>query len=298
MTAAIETVALTKRYGRRVALSECTLSIPTGRIVGLVGPNGAGKTTLLHLAVGLLRPGSGSISVLGRSPADGSHQLGRVGFVAQSTPLYAGMSVRDHLRFGAWTNPSWDDALATERVQHLGLDLGQKAGTLSGGQRAQLALTLAMAKRPELLVLDEPVASLDPLARREFLQALMGFVAEHGVSVVLSSHLVADLERVCDHVVVLVASRVQVAGDIEDLLATHHRVSAPRQERLHLPTDWEVVERRGTERQTSLVVRHDGPILDPIWTVEELDLEDLVLAYMGGKADSRNGVPNLVGAVQ
>ncbi len=227
MSAAIETVGLTKRYGRRVALSDCTLSVPTGKVVGLVGPNGAGKTTLLHLAVGLLEPSAGRITVLGGTPAAGAEQLGRVGFVAQNTPVYASMSVADHLRFGGWVNPTWDQALAEQRIEQLGLDPRQKAGTLSGGQRAQLALTLAIAKRPELLILDEPVASLDPLARREFLQALMAIVVEHDVSVVLSSHLVADLERVCDYLVVLVASRVQVAGEIDELLASHHRLCAP-----------------------------------------------------------------------
>lgn len=295
MTTAIETKGLTKRYGRRIALSECTLSIPTGKVVGLVGPNGAGKTTLLHLAVGLLEPSGGTVAVLGHAPAEGAEQLGRVGFVAQSTPLYAGMSVAEHLRFGGWANPTWDQALAHRRVEQLGLDPRQKAGTLSGGQRAQLALTLAIAKRPELLVLDEPVASLDPLARREFLQALMGVVAEQDMSVVLSSHLVADLERVCDYLVVLVASKVQVAGEIDQLLATHHRLSGARRDGLRLPTDWEVIEQRGTDRQSTLVVRHDGPVLDPAWSVEQLDLEDLVLTYMGRSAGRSALAPKLVG---
>jgi ABC-2 type transport system ATP-binding protein len=295
VTSAIETAGLTKRYGRRAALSECTLSIPTGKVVGLVGPNGAGKTTLLHLAVGLLEPSVGSVKVLGHTPADGPEQLGRVGFVAQNTPLYASMSVADHLRLGGWVNPTWDQALAEQRIDHLGLDLGQKAGTLSGGQRAQLALTLGIAKRPELLILDEPVASLDPLARREFLQALMAIVVEHGVSVVLSSHLVADLERVCDYLVVLVASRVQVAGEIEALFASHHRLSAPRREGLRLPSSWEVIERSDTERQSTLIVRHDEPIHDPSWTVGQLDLEDLVLAYMSRAAGNRAPSPTLVG---
>ncbi|MGH9092436.1 MAG: ABC transporter ATP-binding protein [Acidimicrobiales bacterium] len=298
MTAAIETAGLTKRYGRRVALSECTLSIPGGKIVGLVGPNGAGKTTLLHLAVGLLEPSAGRIEVLGHRPADGPDQLARVGFVAQNTPLYAAMSVADHLHLGSWVNPTWDQALAEQRITHLGLDPRQKAGTLSGGQRAQLALTLAIAKRPELLILDEPVASLDPLARREFLQALMAIVVEHGVSVVLSSHLVADLERVCDYLVVLVASRVQVAGEIDALLAAHHRLSAPRRNGLRLPTDWEVIERSDAERQSTLVIRHDEPIFDPAWTVEQLDLEDLVLAYMSRATGNGAQSPTLVGAVR
>jgi ABC-2 type transport system ATP-binding protein len=289
VTEAIETSGLTKRYGRRTALWECTLSIPAGKVVGLVGPNGAGKTTLLHLAVGLLEPSAGRIEVLGHRPAEDAEQLARVGFVAQNTPLYASMSVSEHLDLGAWLNPSWDESLARQRIEHLELDMAQKAGTLSGGQRAQLALTLAIAKRPELLILDEPVASLDPLARRQFLQALMGTVTEHGVSVLLSSHLVADLERVCDYLVVLVASRVQVAGDIDDLLSTHHRLTGPRRDGLRPPSDWEVIAESATERQSTLVVRHESPVLDPAWTIDELGLEDLVLAYMGRAATNGRG---------
>ncbi len=206
MTTVLEAAGLGKQYGRRWALQDCSFKVPEGKVVGLVGPNGAGKTTLLHLAVGLLAPTAGTISVLGERAGDDPTQLGRVGFVAQDTPLYGGLSVAKHLRMGAFLNPSWDDELAQSRIEQLGLDPRQRAGSLSGGQRAQLALTLATAKRPELLLLDEPVASLDPLARREFLQGLMEVVAKHEVSVVLSSHLVADLERVCDYLVVLVAS--------------------------------------------------------------------------------------------
>src|SRR5579862_18608 len=228
MTIAIEARGLGKQYGRRWALTDCTLTVPAGHVVGLVGPNGAGKTTLLGLATGMLAPSAGTIEVLGGRPGSGRAQLARVGYLAQGAPVYAGLSVADHLRLGARLNPGWDAGLARSRVERLDLDPGQKAGTLSGGQRAQLALTLAIAKRPELLVLDEPVASLDPLARREFLQDLMEVVVEQGVSVVLSSHLVADLERVCDYLVVLVGSRVQVAGEIDALLATHRRLSGPR----------------------------------------------------------------------
>ena len=264
--------------------ADCTLDIPAGRVVGLVGPNGAGKTTLLNLAVGLLTPTAGTIEVLGGRPAADPAQLARVGFVAQDTPTYAGLSVDDHLRLGARLNPRWDDALARERIERLGLDPSHRAGKLSGGQRAQLALTLGIAKRPELLILDEPVASLDPLARREFLQDLMEAVAEHELSVVLSSHLVSDLERVCDYLIVLVDSRVQLAGDIDKLLATHHRLTGPRREPATLPADQHVISASHTDRQTTLLVRTDAPIHDPAWTVGELGLEDLVLAYMGQPA--------------
>jgi ABC-2 type transport system ATP-binding protein len=216
---------LGKRYRRRWALSGCSLEIPAGRVVGLVGPNGAGKTTLLHLAAGLIAPTTGTIEVLGGAPGGGPVQLGRVGFVAQDTPVYRGLSVAGHLRMGALMNPAWDADLARRRIGQLGIDPRQPAGRLSGGQRAQLALTLAVAKRPELLILDEPVASLDPLARREFLRSLAGTVAGHGTSVVLSSHLVADLELICDYLVVLVASRIRLAGDIATLLAAERRLT-------------------------------------------------------------------------
>jgi ABC-2 type transport system ATP-binding protein len=216
------------RYRRRWALTDCTLSIPSGRVVGLVGPNGAGKTTLLNIAVGQLTPTCGHIDVLGTPPARGPAELARVGFMAQQTPIYSALSVADHLRMGAHLNPGWDHQLAEDRIARVGLDPVQRAGKLSSGQQAQLALTVAVAKRPELLVLDEPVASLDPLARREFLQSLMEVVADQGVTVVLSSHLIADLERVCDHLIILVASRVRLAGDVDQLLATHHLLTGPR----------------------------------------------------------------------
>jgi ABC-2 type transport system ATP-binding protein len=280
MTAVLDANGLGKRYRQRWALRDCTLQVPAGRVVGLVGPNGAGKTTLLQLAVGLLQPSAGQIAVLGGAPAESPEQLGRVGFVAQDTPVYSALSVGEHLQLGSWLNPRFDAAAADRRIDQLGLDRSQRAGKLSGGQRAQLALTLALAKRPELLILDEPVASLDPLARHEFLQHLMESVAEHEVSVVLSSHLVADVERVCDYVIVLAGSRVQVAGDVEDLLANHHRLTGPRRDVGQLPSDQEVIEASHTDRQTTLLVRTSRPILDPAWTVEQVGLEDLVLAYM------------------
>ena len=284
MTAVLETQGLGKRYRRLWALSDCTLSIPAGHIVGLVGPNGAGKTTLLNLAAGLLAPTTGTIEVLGGPAPVSPAELARVGFLAQDSPVYAGLPVADHLALGARLNPRWDEELARGRIDRLDLDLGQKAGKLSGGQRAQLALTLAIAKRPELLLLDEPVASLDPLARREFLQDLMEAVAEQGLSVVLSSHLVADLERVCDYLIVLVGSRVRVAGPVEDLLATHHLLSGPRRDPDTLPAGQQVISASHTDRQTTLLVRTSDPVLDPAWTVSEVGLEDLVLAYMSQAA--------------
>jgi ABC-2 type transport system ATP-binding protein len=284
MTAVIETRGLGKRYRRLWALSECTLSVPAGHVVGLVGPNGAGKTTLLSLATGMLAPTAGTIEVLGGRPAGGPAQLARVGYLAQNAPVYAGLSVADHLRLGAHLNPAFDAGLARGRIERLDLDLSQKAGTLSGGQRAQLALTLAVAKRPELLILDEPVASLDPLARREFLQDLMEATAEQGLSVVLSSHLVGDLERVCDYLIVLVGSRVRLAGPVEELLACHRLLSGPRRDPGSLPDGMRVISASHTDVQSTLLVRTSGPVLDPAWMVSEVALEDLVLAYMSQAA--------------
>jgi ABC-2 type transport system ATP-binding protein len=293
VTAVLRARGLGKSYGRRWALSDCTLDVPAGRVVGLVGPNGAGKSTLLNLAVGMLRPTSGTIEVLGGLPGADPAQLAKVGFVAQDTPTYAGLSIEEHLRLGARLNPGWDDGLARDRIRKLGLDVGQRAGKLSGGQRAQLALTLGVAKRPELLILDEPVSSLDPLARREFLQDLMEAVAEHDLSVVLSSHLVSDVERVCDHLIVLVASRVQLAGDLDALLATHHLLTGARRDPATLPADQQVISASHTDRQTTLLVRTDAPIHDPAWTVAQLSLEDLVLAYMGQSAANHDQRPVL-----
>jgi ABC-2 type transport system ATP-binding protein len=292
MTAVLETEGLTKRYGRQRALSDCTLHIPPGRVVGLVGPNGAGKTTLLQLAVGLLTPTAGRIEVLGGQPGSGPDQLAKVGFVAQDTPTYANLTVADHLRLGAHLNPRWDDEVARIRIERLGLDPARPAGKLSGGQRAQLALTLAVAKRPELLVLDEPVARLDPLARREFLQNLMEFTADSGAGVILSSHLVADLERVCDYLIVLADSRVLLAGDVDELLATHPRLVGLRQDPEMLPPAAEVIQASHTDRQSTLIVRNTGPIDEAMWNAERLDLEDLVLAYMArATPDHRAAVP-------
>ena len=280
MTAVIETQGVGRRYRGLWALKDCMLSIPAGHVVGLVGPNGAGKTTLLNLATGMLAPTAGTIEVLGGRPAAGPAQLAKVGYLAQGAPVYVELSVADHLRLGAHLNRGWDPVLAHDRIERLALDIGQKAGTLSAGQRAQLALTVAVAKRPQLLILDEPVASLDPLARREFLKDLMESVAEQGLSVVLSSHLISDLERVCDYLIVLVASRVRVAGPVDELLATHHLLSGPRRGPGTLPAGQHVISASHTDRQTTLLVRTNDEVLDPAWTAAEVGLEDLVLAYM------------------
>jgi ABC-2 type transport system ATP-binding protein len=276
MTAALRARGLGRRFGRHRALSDCTLDVPAGRVVGLVGPNGAGKTTLLSLAAGLLTPTSGTIEVCGGRPAAGPAQLAKVGFVAQDTPVYARLTVAEHLRLGARLNPGWDARLAAGRIQRLGVPPGRRAGDLSGGQRAQLALTLAIAKRPELLILDEPVASLDPLARREFLQELSETAG--GLSVLHSSHLVSDMERVCDYLIVLVASRVRVAGEVGELLAGHHLLTGPGT--AAVPHGPHVVSVHRTDRVTTVLVRAGAAPEDPAWSVGPAGLEDLVLGYM------------------
>lgn len=278
MSAVVRAEAVTKRYGARVALDDCTLELPEGQVIGLVGPNGAGKSTLLGMICGFVKPTSGTVTVLGDPPTARS-QLPRVGYVAQDTPLYAHLSVADHLRLGARLNPGWDAGLADARVRALGLDASHKAGALSGGQRAQLALTIAAAKRPRLLVFDEPVAALDPLTRREFLQGLMELVAELEVSVILSSHLLGDLERVCDHLVLLIAGRVRLAGEITDLLDSHHRLTGPRGT-FDTEPDVEIVHESHAGRQRTLVVRTSDPTFRDLHGAEPLELEEIVLAHM------------------
>jgi ABC-2 type transport system ATP-binding protein len=279
---ALQADGLGRRYGAKWALSDCTLEIPEGTVTALVGPNGAGKTTLLQMAIGLLRPSAGELRVLGHDPlTDVRELLPRVGFVAQEHPLHRSFSLADTLELGRRLNPRWDAALARERVARLGLDLEQKVGKLSGGQQAQVALTLALAKRPELLLLDEPVASLDPLARREFLSTLMEAVAEAGVTIVLSSHIVADLERVCDHLVILNRSRTVLAGDIEDIVARHRLLTGPRSDPATVARVHQVIRESHTARQTSLLVRANGHVYDAVWEQHPVDLEEIVLAYLG-----------------
>jgi ABC-2 type transport system ATP-binding protein len=281
----VETEALGKRFGSHWALRDCTLSLPAGSVTALIGPNGAGKTTLLHLLIGLSEPTAGEVRVLGRSPRDDAADvLPQVGFVAQDHPLYRGFTLAELLKVGRKLNPGWDDALATRRVERLGLPLRKTVGTLSGGQQAQIARTLALAKRPALLVLDEPVASLDPLARREFLQGLMEAVAGEGLTVVLSSHIVAELERVCDHLVILASGGVQLEGPIEELLASHRLLTGPRRDAPTVARIEKVVQATHTERQTTLLVRTDRPLADPSWQVAEVGLEEVVLAYLGLQA--------------
>jgi ABC-2 type transport system ATP-binding protein len=292
MSNPLETTQLSKRYGRTWALQDCTLTLPAGRVAALVGPNGAGKTTLLHLSAGLLEPTAGSVQVFEQSPLrQPKETLPRVGFLAQDHPLYPSFTVADLLTFGRKLNPGWDDTLARARIDKLGIPLDRRAGKLSGGQQAQVALVLALAKRPELLLLDEPLASLDPLARRDFLRMLMDAVAESGMSVLLSSHIIGDLERVCDYLIILSAARVQLAGDIQEIVRTHKRLVGPRQDQAAVASVHTLIEASHTARQTTLLVRTHGPILDPSWEIQEASLEDIVLAYLGQQVTERVPLP-------
>jgi len=281
---AVDTSGLSKRYGKVSALADCTVSVPEGRICALIGPNGAGKTTLLRLLAGLARPTGGQVTVNGSTPRQDPAFLASIGFLAQEIPLYRRLSPEDHIRAGAHLNPRWDAESVRERLTSLKIPLDRAVGKLSGGQRAQVALALTLAKQPRLLLLDEPVAALDPLARRNFLGLLADAVAAGGLTVVLSSHLVADLERVCDHLIMLASSRVQLCGDIEDLLAEHQILVGPSKDTTVIERSHQVVQITRTPRQTTLLVRLSGPLVDPAFQASDVSLEELVLAYMGQDA--------------
>ena len=283
MNDAVVAHGLTKRYGKTIALDRCSFAIPAHTIVALVGPNGAGKSTLLHCAIGLVHPTDGTITVLG-GPA-GDRTLPRVGFVAQDAPLYRDFTANELLTMGNKLNREFDLSFARARLVDVGIPFDRRMDRLSGGQRAQVALCLALAKRPGLLLLDEPLASLDPLARREFLSALMDAVAEEPMTVVLSSHLIADLERVCDHLMVLRSGQVQTFGATDELLATHKMlIGPPHRRRPKLAGVERIVSASKAERQVQLLVRTSGDIVDPAWDQYDVSLEDVVLAYLAERA--------------
>ncbi len=280
------------------ALQDCSLEVPRGRVTALVGPNGAGKTTLLRLLVGLAAPSTGAAMVLGAVPEQTEEFLSRIGYLAQDVPLYTRLSTDDHLALGARLNRRWDAEGARGRLLGLRVPLDRPVSTLSGGQRAQVGLGLALAKRPRVLLLDEPVAALDPLARREFLASLTEAVAEGDLSVILSSHLLHDLERVCDHVIMLASARTQLCADIDSVLATHRILVGPRLNLADVARNLDVIKATQTERQTRLLVRIEGPVLDPRWDVDEVGLEDIILAYMGHHEASTAGPLSSIGAHQ
>jgi ABC-2 type transport system ATP-binding protein len=278
----IEASGLCKRYGRTWALRECTLAIPAGHVVALVGPNGAGKTTLLNLAVGLTAPSAGGVTVLGGWPTGSAAALDGIAFVAQDTPMYKNLSVVDMLHLTRNLNRQFDRHYAESRLDELGIPLKRKAGRLSGGQQAQLALTLALARRPQLLLLDEPVAMLDPIARHDFMATVLTAMADDGVSVVLSSHVLAELERVADYLVLISRGRVQVAGEVDDLLATHRMLTGPAAEAATY-TGRPVVHLSRGEVQAHMLVQSTAA--DPVpqaWEAHPVSLEELALAYLRG----------------
>ena len=282
MTPAIQMSDLGKRYGKQWALRDCSLTIPQGTVAALVGPNGAGKTTMIQLAVRLIEPTSGAIRVFGESPrVNSAATLAKIGYVAQDHPLYRRFSVADMLTMGRKLNPRWDDDLAKKRLARLGIPLDKRTSRLSGGQQAQVALVLALAKRPSVVILDEPLASLDPLARREVLQTLMDAAAEDGLTILLSSHILGDIERVCDFLVILAGGRLQLAGEIERVVQTHKLLIGPRSDPAAVARVHNVVQARDTERQTSLLVRANGHLFDASWQVHEVPLEEIVLGYLG-----------------
>jgi ABC-2 type transport system ATP-binding protein len=276
----IETSGLGKRYGSTWALRECMLAIPAGHVVALVGPNGAGKSTLLNLAVGLAEPSAGVVTVLGGLPPGFPAALDGIAFVAQDTPVYKNLPAADMLHLTRNLNRRFDQAYARARLAELGIPLKRKAGRLSGGQQAQLALTLALARRPRLLVLDEPVAMLDPIARHDFMASVLTAAADDGVSVLLSSHVLAELERVADYLILLSRGRVQVAGEVDGLLASHRLLTGPAAE-ADKYAERPVVHARRAQAQAHLLVRAtaDDPV-PPGWEAHPVDLEELAMAYL------------------
>ena len=292
----VESHDLGRRYGGTWALRECSLTIPAGHLTALVGPNGAGKTTLLNLVMGLSTPSAGELTVLGGLRPGSLPALDGIGFVAQDTPVYRGFSVGDMVHLTRSLNRSFDSAFALRRLGDLGIDQRKRAGQLSGGQRAQLALTLALARHPRLLVLDEPTAALDPLARHDFMATVMAAMADDGVSVVLSSHLLAELERVTDHLVLMCGGRVCLDGPVDDLLAAHRFVTTRSGPAPSSPR-WEVVESSVAGAQTHQLVRLDSPESGPPPGSDSraVGVEELAMAYLRTGSDA---APVLEGALR
>ncbi|MEV6232606.1 ABC transporter ATP-binding protein [Saccharopolyspora shandongensis] len=281
---AMTATGLGKRYGRKWGLRNCSLQVPAGRVVGLVGPNGAGKSTLLNLMVGLLAPTEGELTLLGERVGPGT-VLDRVAYLDQEHSLYRNFKVREMLKAGRMLNKRWDEQIALDRLAELNIPLESRIGGLSGGQRAQVALAVALAKKPELLILDEPVASLDPLARRELMSVLMETKADWDCTVVLSSHVVSELERLCDHLIVLDHGQVKLAEDIDDLLEQHHVLTGPAG--AVAGVTGEVVHREERGDRVSLLVRGNPPAAGSSWDVQRVDLETLVMHYLTAAAPPR-----------
>ncbi|MFJ1750878.1 ABC transporter ATP-binding protein [Streptomyces sp. NPDC088116] len=277
---AIEATGLGKRYetrGRRRescwALSDCSFRLPVGRVCALVGPNGAGKSTLLALAAGLLPPTEGSLRILG---TDQGSARARLAYVAQDKPLYPQLTVGETLRMGSELNPgSWDAETAEQIVEDGMLDHGCRIRTLSGGQRTRIALALALGKRPELLLLDEPMADLDPLARQQLMGIVLAGAAEHNTTVVISSHVLTELEDACDFLLLVDGGQVRLGGEIDDLIDAHRLVTGPVRDL----SPHTVVESRATGRGLTSLIRPEGP-LDDGWQTDAPSLEELLLAHL------------------
>jgi ABC-2 type transport system ATP-binding protein len=282
---AVETIGLGRRYRRMWGLRDCSFALPQGRVAALVGPNGAGKSTLLRMLAGVNAPSEGVVTVLGKSPrTQTADALSRTAYLDQDRPLYKDFRVDEILRFGRELNPRWDDERAQRHLEELRISQASRVAQLSGGQQAQVALTMCLAKRPELLLLDEPVAALDPLARENLMQILLQSVADDGTTVLLSSHAVTDLATICDYVIILSASRVQFAGELDEVLGVH-RILVGSAGTVSLTLDGATVISSITAgRQSTLVVRAEHPIIDPSWEVFEPTLDEIVLAYL--RADS------------
>ncbi|MGD0984160.1 MAG: ABC transporter ATP-binding protein [Acidimicrobiales bacterium] len=286
LTPALKTTGLGKRYGHTWGLRDCSFQIPAGRIAALVGPNGSGKSTLLRMVAGITRPTTGQVRVFDQSPAEQDEKvLRRIGYLDQERPLYRSFRVGEMLKFGEKLNPNWDSAKARQYLAELNIHIESRTGNLSIGQQAQVALTMCLAKRPELLLLDEPVAALDPLAREALMQVLLRAVVEDGTTVLLSSHAIADLATVCDYLIILSASRVSLADDLDYVLASHRLLVGARD--TSAPAGSEVIAGLHTERQTNLLVRVEEPIDDLAWQVEEPTLEEIVIAYLR-RAEARS----------
>jgi ABC-2 type transport system ATP-binding protein len=282
---AVETMELGRRYRRRWGLRDCSFTLPQGRVAALVGPNGAGKSTLLRLLAGINVPSEGRVTVLGKSPRDQTGDaLSRVAYLDQDRPLYKDLRVEEMLRFGRELNPRWDDERARRHLGELRISQSSRVGQLSGGQQAQVALTMCLAKRPDLLLLDEPVAALDPLAREDLMQILLQSVADDGTTVLLSSHAVADLATICDYVIILSASRVQFAGELDHALGVHRVLVGPAGSVSATLDGSTVISSVTAGRQSTMLVRAEQPIFDPYWEVFEPTLDEIVLAYLRANA--------------
>ncbi|MDH2902401.1 MAG: ABC transporter ATP-binding protein [Actinomycetota bacterium] len=281
ITPVIETNALAKRFGRTWGLRDCTLSIPAGKVAALVGPNGAGKSTLLRMAAGLSRPTSGQIKILGGVPSAGDASLlKRVGYLDQERPLYKGFRVDEMFRFGAGTNPTWDMTTAHAYVDQLGISLRDRVDKLSGGQQAQVALTMCLAKQPELLILDEPAAELDPVAREDLLRLLMREVAERGTNVVLSTHALGDVGSICDYLVIMSHSTIVLADDLDFVVESHRFLSATSSNAPALPEGVTVIDTRTSSRDVTHLARMTLPLVDETWRITEPTLDEIIMAYL------------------